>query len=78
MGKEVYYIVQTAPAYFLRWSSAGHFVQGIGRHEAHHFGAISEAWRELRALRGRLKADGASRFPRLLKVTVETKSIKHR
>ena len=76
MGKEVYYIVQTSPAHFLHKSPTG-YAHGFGRHGAHRFAAIFDAWRAIRECRGRDKGDGARRFPRVLKVTVEIKSINH-
>lgn len=74
MGKEIYYIVQTSPMLFLRSSKIG-YTHGFGRNDAHRFATLSEAWRALRESGD--KAGGARRFPRVLKVTIEIKSINH-
>ena len=76
MGKEIYYLVQTAPAYFLRArEGVADYAPGFGRNDAHRFATLSEAWRALRARGG--EGEGARRFPRVLKVTIEIKSINH-
>lgn len=76
MGKEIYYLVQTDPAHFLRSrEGVADFAPGFGRNDAHRFGTLSEAWRALRANGG--GGGGARRFPRVLKVTIEVKSINH-
>ena len=74
MGKEIYYIVQLSPTHFLHKTATG-YAHGFGRNGAHRFAAIFEAGRE--AQKRKDKGDGAKRFPRVLKVTIEIKSINH-
>ena len=74
MGKEIYYIVQLSPTHFLHKTATG-YAHGFGRNGAHRFAAIFEAGRE--AQKRKDKGGGARRFPRVLKVTVEIKSINH-
>ena len=77
--KRIYYIVQTAPALFLHGSSAAGFVDGFGAEGAARlcFGRAESLCREIRARSNRADNGGECprRFPRVLKVTTEMKTI---
>lgn len=81
MSKTTYYVVQTAPGLFMmNADECGHV-----NHEGHGIGcaermSISRARHICRNERMRLEADGdaARRFPRIVKVSIETKTIQDR
>ena len=71
--KQTYYIVQVSETHYIHYSGELAFVDGYGeRHAARlpHYMA-RRVYSELRAA----AKDDARRFPRIIKVTVETKTI---
>ena len=73
MGKQTYYIVQTWRDLYVRKDATGYGV-GYGKDKAAHL-SLAEAWRLYREYKAKRDADTPRRFPRIIKVTVETKTI---
>ena len=75
MSKHTYYIVQTSPTLFAHeCGTFGGFCEGRGAKDAAHLD-IHEARRLYRSYKATRAPDTPRRFPRVLKVTVETKTI---
>ena len=76
MGKQTYYIVQIDPVRFVHRSIDGDFVPGYKANFAARL-SISEARRLYDKLKGVCDQfkDAPRRFPRILKVTVDMKTI---
>lgn len=75
MGKNIYYIVQTTPTMFVHKGNLGlGHVEGFGAEEAAHL-SLPEARKLYRVYRA-VRPEGAPfRFPRILKVTIEMKTL---
>lgn len=79
--KYTYYIVQTSPDLFLRQDGAeGGYYEGRGAEEAERFTLPAAARSAFRTACKTIDiTDGwGRRFPRIIKVTTETKTIKER
>ena len=76
MAKQTYYVVQTTPTLFVHNMDSA--VEGFGMEKAAHL-SINEARQYYRRFKEFNKAIGdvPRRFPRIIKVTVETKTITH-
>ena len=81
MSKQTYYVVQTAPGLFMMNADEDEQVnhEGVGIECAEHL-SCARARRICRNEQERLAVDDDTprRFPRIVKVTVETKTIKDR
>ena len=76
--KATYYIVQTSPILFVHKDTDDEcsFVEAYGMSQAKQYTAVSKAnkvWKQMCEHYGE-----ARRFPRIIKVTTETKTIKER
>lgn len=76
MSKSTYYIVQTAASLYIRRDGNDILGSGFGLEQAGRL-TMSEARRICREMRAYQK-DTPHRFPRIIKVTIETKTIKER
>lgn len=78
MKRETYYIVQTGPEVngYIGGDSFRGFMCGWGVNHAARFANISKAQRVMHKLRP--QSDTPHRFPRIIKVTTEYKTITNR
>ena len=76
MSCQTHYIVQTAPAFFVRKDEAG-VGSGMGREEASRL-TIHEARRICRDEHKRTGGANGRRFPRILKITTEITTVNWR
>lgn len=78
MSKSTYYVVQASPEVngYIGGDSFRGFMCGWGMNHAARFADIGKARQVMRKLCP--SADTPRRFPRIIKVTVETKIIKER
>ena len=75
MGRNIYYIVQTAPTMFVHKGNLDlDHVEGFGAEKAAHL-SLSEARKLYRVYRAVRQEGAPFRFPRILKATVEMKTI---
>ena len=75
MSRRTHYLVQTAPTLFVHKDDALGFVEGFGAADAAQL-SIAEARRLYREFRAAIPdGDGPHRFPRILKVTIEMRTI---
>lgn len=77
MSKTTYYIVQTSPVCYVHGDSALGFVEGVGICDASRlcWGKAQVVFREFAE---RMPEDAPRRYPRIVKVTTEYKTIKTR
>ena len=77
MAKQTYYVVQTTPTLFVHNTDIA--VEGFGIEKAARL-SITEARQFYRRFKGfnEMVGDVPRRFPRIIKVTVETKTITER
>ena len=73
MGRQTYYIVQTWRDLYVRKDAMGYGI-GYGKDKAAHL-SLSEAHRLYREHKARRDVRGPCRFPRILKITTEIKTI---
>lgn len=73
MGKQTYYVVQISPIMFVRRDLAGYGF-GYGMEKAAHM-TLAEAHRLYREHKEKRDEDTPRRFPRIIKVTTEYKTI---
>ena len=75
MSKHIHYIVQTSPTLFVHESGTfGGYCEGRGAKDAAHLD-MHQAQRLYRRYEATRAPDTPRHFPRVLKVTVETKTI---
>ena len=75
MSRRTHYIVQTAPTLFVHDGGALGFVEGFGAADAAQL-SIAEARRLYREFRAAAPdGDGPRKFPRILKITTEMRTI---
>ena len=74
MGKNTYYIVQTTPHLFVHKEDIVGYCEGFGAKDAAHL-SISQARRLYRDYKAKQGEDTPRRFPRILKVSVDMKTI---
>ena len=70
MGKHTHYVVQTAPCEFVGYTGS---VRHIG--EAKLINTLTDARRLFKLACSEANADTPRRFPRVIKTTIETKTI---
>lgn len=73
MGTQTYYIVQVSRTMFVHRDDFGNGI-GYGADKAAHL-ALAEAHRLYREHKAKRDEDTPRRFPRIIKVTVQTKTI---
>ena len=78
MKTRTWYIIQTARNLFVQWDEVfGEYAEGWGEDNAARLPSVGKARQVFREFGGgQAKREGARRFPRVLKVTQETKTIK--
>lgn len=74
MSRRTHYLVQTAPTLFAHDGGPLGFVEGVGTADAAQL-SIHEAGRVYREFRAAVHKDGPRRYPRILKITIETRTI---
>lgn len=77
MSKTTYFIVQTSPVCYVHGDSVIGFVEGVGPRDAARlcWGKAQVVFREFAEL---MREDAPRRYPRIIKVTTEYKTIKTR
>lgn len=77
MKRNTYYIVQTSPACYVHGDSVTGFVEGVGLANAARlcWGKAQVVFREFAEI---MPTDAPRRFPRIIKVTTEYKTITNR
>lgn len=77
MSTQTYYIVQTTPCLFIHeveHEDVMCYCEGYGAKDAAPL-SLSQAWRLYREHKAKRSEDAPRRFPRILKVSVEMKTI---